>query len=114
MERYNRCTQIQKEILDAMYIYLGFNEIMTLSEFVYFIFKDATTNIKFENVLNHALSQIVKAFWIKYPEYKNNYIKFLWLRTERCLDHFKVGSEIEFDPKGVLRYFIKETYKTVR
>lgn len=112
MERYNRCTQIQKDILDTMYVYLGFNEVMKFEEFVLFVFKNATTNIKFENVLNHTISQVVKAFWTKHPEYNDNYIKFLWLRTERCLDHFKVGSEIEFDPKGVLRYFIKENYKT--
>ena len=113
MERYNKCTQLQKEILDSMYMQLGFNEVMSFNDFVSFIFKDATTNIKFENILNHVLSNVVKLFWNKYPEYKNNYIKFLWLRESRAKEHFKVGSSIEFDPKGVLRYFIKENYNFI-
>lgn len=111
MERYNKCSQIQKEILDTMYVYLGFNEIMPFDKFIEFMFNNATTHIKFENVLNHTVSQVVKALWAKYPEYRDNYIKYMWLRTERCLEHFKVGSDIEFDPKGVLRLFIKEQYK---
>lgn len=112
MERYNKCSQLQKEILDTMYIYLGFNEVMSFDKFVAFIFKDATTNIKFENILNHTLSNVIKLFWSKYPEYKTNYIKFLWLREDKAKEHFKVGSDIEFDPKGVVRFFIKENYNS--
>lgn len=113
MERYNSCSTLQKKVLDEMYVYLGFNERLSFEDFIKFMFYNSTANISFDNIINHTLSLIVKSFWSAYPEYKHNYIKYLWLRTEDMLDHFKVGAKKEYDPKGVLRYYIVNCYQFI-
>lgn len=110
MERYEACSELQKKILDELYVYLGFNEITSFENFIKFVFYNARSGINFECVVNHTLAHIVKSFNIKHPEYDKNYMKYFWLNTNDMLEHMKVGSNIEYDPKGVLRHFVKENF----
>lgn len=111
MERYNQCKQYEKKALDRLYEYLGFNEIISFDEFLGFVFKNAKGTIPFMQVFNHTLKHIVTSFWEAYPEYRNNYIKVFWIKPEEFDRYTEVGSKIEYDPKGVLRHFVKESYR---
>ena len=37
----------------------------------------------------------------------------MWLETHDMLDHFKVGSSIEYDSNGALRHYIKKNFDTL-
>ena len=113
MERYNLCKPHQKQILDAMYNYFGFSDIVTKEKFIDFIFKNARIYTAFDQVINHTLKHIVLSFYNDYPEYAGKYIKYMWLETHDMLDHFKVGSSIEYDNNGALRHYIKKHFDTL-
>lgn len=110
MERYNNCTLVQRQILDRLYDYLGFNEACTFEEFINFIFFNARVTISYEAALNHTLAHIVMTFR-KYNSNYQNYIKYMWIKSEDAIKHMTVGSDIEYDPKGLIRLFVKENFK---
>ena len=112
MERYNKCNSAQKEILNKMYEYFGFNEVASFDEFIDFIFLNAKSGLTFDHIINHTLEHIVKSFWSTYPEYlREKYIKHFWIKQNEFLNVMTVGSEKEFDPKGLVRFYIKENFK---
>jgi hypothetical protein len=112
MDRYKACSESQKEILDKLFWYLGFNEVTTFENYIEFMFKNAKSSVEFVHVVNHTLQHIVTNFWDAYPIYhKNNYIKFLWLNEKDMMNHMCAGSEIDFDPKGLLRLFVINNFK---
>ena len=37
----------------------------------------------------------------------------MWLETQDMLEHFKVGSSIEYDNNGALRHYIKKNFDTL-
>lgn len=114
MERYEACTSLQKEILDRLYEYLGFNEITSFGNFIVFMFKNAKQPITFEHIINHSIKHIVISFWKSFPQYsKGNYIKYLWLSEKNMLNHFSPGSPTEFDPKGLVRLFVKDNFNSL-
>lgn len=112
MERYEQCTELQKKILDEMYIYFGFNEVITFEDFLDFFFTNTRSGISFENIVNHSLANIMRSFKSSHPEYID-YIKYFWLDQKKMLEHMKVGSNIEYDPKGIIRAYIKENITSV-
>ena len=109
MERYNSLTTHQKQILNRLYVYLGFNEILSFSQYIDFMFYNAKSGLSFECIINHTLAHIVIKMKQLLPEYFD-YIKHIWLEESDMLEHMNVGSHIEYDPKGVLRFFIKTNY----
>jgi len=112
MERYNKCDTMQKKILDVLYEYLGFNEIVSFEEYIDFMFLNAKSGVGFSHIVNHTLEHIVKSFWVDYPQYRDNkYIKYFWIKQYDFLNHFKTGSDVEYDPKGILRAFVKDNFK---
>jgi hypothetical protein len=112
MERYNLCKQYEKEALDRLYEYLGFNEIISFEEFLDFVFMNAKGTIPFAQIFNFTLRHIVTSFWLAYPEYKTGYIKTFWINPEEFVDKYtKVGTPLDFDSKGLLKYFVKTNYK---
>lgn len=110
MERYNKCNSVEKKALDRLYEYLGFNEIVSFDEFLNFVFMNAKGTIPFTQVFNHTLKHIITSFWGAYPEYKNNYIKTFWIKPEDFDSYTETGSKLDYDPKGVVRHFVKENY----
>lgn len=111
MERYNSCNNIEKHALDVLYNYLGFNDIVSFEEYIDFMFLNAKGCITFAHIFNHSIKHIVMSFWESYPEYKGNYIKTFWIKPEEIDRYVEVGSKDEFDPKGVLRFFVKNSFK---
>lgn len=112
-EIYNKCTQKQKDILDRMFWYLGFNEVSSFDEFIDFMFKNARYSIAFEHIINHSIAHVVKSFWNSYPEYRDGYIKYFWLKEDDMISHMSAGSDIELDPKGLVRHFVKNNFKSI-
>ena len=114
MERYSICSLAQKEILDKLFEYLGFNEVTSFEDYIEYIFKNAKQCITFEHIVNHAIRHIVTHFWREYPQYHDSkYVKYLWLSEKDMIEHFSTGSSIEFDPKGIIRLFIKDNFYKV-
>lgn len=111
MERYNSCTSVEKHCLDRLYEYLGFNEIVSFEEYLSFMFLNAKVYVSFPHIFNHTIKHIVTSFWESYPEYKNNYIKTFWIKPDEIDKFVEVGSANEFDPKGLVRFFIKSNFK---
>lgn len=111
IDRYNLCDQQQKEILDRLYWYLGFNEIIPFDKYINFIFFNTKSGIAFDHVINHTLEHIVKSFWKDYPEYYNsNYIKHFWISQDKLMKCTSTGDPDEFDPKGLIRFYIKNNF----
>lgn len=110
MERFNRCSQAEKEALEIMFEYLGFNEVTTFEKYIDFMFLNAKENITFPHVFNHTLKHIVMSFWDAHPEYRNSYIKTFWIKPEDIKKYTDVGSKLEYDPKGMLRFYVKENF----
>jgi len=111
MDRYNLCDQHQKEILDKLFWYLGFNEATSFENYIEFMFINTKSGIAFDHVINHTLEHIVKSFWRDYPEYyKSNYIKHFWIRQNDFSKFMSVGDPDEFDPKGLIRYYVKNNF----
>lgn len=113
MERYELCTDRQKEILNVLYNYLGFNEVATFEEFIEFVFKGVRLGIEFDNMINRAMEHIVLSFYRDYPEYTNNYVKYIWLNSNTIMNHMKVGVKEEYDPKGLIQFYIKNNFKNL-
>ena len=112
MERYNNCSSAQKEILNRLYEYLGFNEIVSFEEFIDFIFLNAKYGIAFEHTVNHTLEHIIRSMWIDYPNYyEEKYIKHFWITQDEFMKCMAVGSDDEYDPKGIVRFYVKENFK---
>lgn len=110
MERYNLCKPNERKILDNLYNYLGFSDIISFDRFIDFMFANTKGTIPFVQVLNHTLKHIVTSFWEAYPEYKNNYIKTFWIKLDEFDSYVEVGNPLEYDPKGILRYFVKNNF----
>lgn len=111
MDRYNQCNNYQKKILDTLYVYLGFNEVASFEEYIKYMFFNTKDGIVFIHVLNHTLAHIATLFKQDFPEYKDNYIQYLWLEERNAISHFSTGSDIEYDPKGLLRYYVKNHFR---
>ena len=111
MERYVNCTDLQKKILDRIFVYLGFNEVTSFEDYIKFIFYNAKEFVTFDHILNHTLAHIVSSFEDDYPMYAGKYIKYNWLSSEEILEHLKVGTNIEYDSKGLLRHYVLHNYK---
>ena len=58
------------------------------------------------------LANIMRSFKSSHPEYID-YIKYFWLDQKKMLEHMKVGSNIEYDPKGIIRAYIKENITSI-
>lgn len=114
MGRYNLLTDNQKSIMTRLYGYLGFNEVVSYDKYLELMFKNVKSTVNFEHMINHNLQHVVKSFWETNPSYRvNNYIKHFWLSEKDILKHLEVGSDIEFDPKGVIRLFVKDNFNTL-
>lgn len=111
LDRYNKCSQIEKKSLDILYEYLGFNEIVSLEQYLEFMYKNAKENISFDHILNHTLKHIVISFWNDNPEYKNSYVTAFWINPCDIEKYTKVGSSVEYDPKGLLRHYVKHNFR---
>jgi hypothetical protein len=105
MDRYNLCTPLQKQIIDRIYQYLGFNEVASFEDYLQLFFKNTRTGITFNNILNNNFMNITNLFKRYNPEYDK--FKCYWLCESNALKHFEVGNEEEYDPKGLLRFFVK-------
>lgn len=112
MERYHLLTEDQRCILTRMYEYLGFNEVTSFENFVSLVFYNIRGKLSFELIVNHMLAHIVSHMKKIYIE-QDRYIKYLWLREDNMLQHMTVGSNIEYDPKGILRLYIKTYYNII-
>ena len=110
MHRYDICEQNEKEALHRLYDYLGFNEVTSFNNFLEFFFAKTKITITFEQVFNHFLKHIVTSFWADYPRYRSNYIKMFWIKPKDYIESMTVGSNIEYDPKGIIRLFVKNNY----
>lgn len=110
MERYNSCTDSQKEILNKLYWYLGFNEATTFDVYIQFIFKNVKQNTSFEHLINHVLAHIVTNFWHVYPQYRHGYIKYNWINENDFIKYTTPGKG-DYDPKGLLRLYVKNNFK---
>lgn len=113
MFTFDRCKPDQLQILEKLHVYLGFNESSSFDEFVEFMFRPVKVYQSFEQVINDNIKFIIEHFWVVCPFYRKNYIKFFWLKEQDMIDHFSVGSKNEYDPKGVVRLFVKEHFKEV-
>ena len=109
--RYTRCSAVEKDALDRLYVYLGFNEIVSMQEYLDFMFKNAKENIAFPHILNHTLKHIVTSFWNDYPEYRGNYISIFWVNPEDVKVCTETGCKNEYDPKGLIRHYVKNNFK---
>lgn len=114
MDRYDNCSQSQKDILNRIFVYFGFNEVTSFEDFIYFMFKNAKYSISFVNIVNHTLAHIVKSFEALYPNYKGKYIKYFWLEENNMMCHMETGSSIEYDPKGLIRLFVKSNFSSLK
>lgn len=112
MERYNHLTDLQKIILNSIYEYLGFNEATSFEDYIEFMFRGVRTGIKFDNMVNHTLAHIVVKFRADNPNY-NSYIKHILMSETDMLTHLTVGSNDEYDPKGLLRLYIRKNYNAL-
>ena len=111
MERYDMCDKEQKEILDKIFWYLGFNEVTTFEKYIDFIFYNTKQGIRFDHIINHVLEHIVKSFWKDFPEYYvNNYIRYFWIKQNDFSKHLETGSSDEYDPKGLIRLYVKNNF----
>ena len=110
MERYELCTELQKKILDRLYVYLGFNEVTSFEKYIEFMFKNAKEGICFDSIFNHTLAHVATKCLAENPQFKKNYIKYFWLKPEDALEHFTTGSDIEYDPVGLFRKYVKEKF----
>lgn len=110
MERFNSLSNLRKQILQRMYEYLGFNEVSSFEGFVKFMFYNARNGLDFDTIVNHTLAHIVTNYRHDNPDYRD-YIKYIWLEEKDMLEHMNVGSKIEYDPKGLLRLYVKTNYK---
>lgn len=109
MDRFQSFTDRQKQILHRMFDYLGFNEITTFDKFLSLVFQNVKYGLGFEIIVNHTLKHIVTNLKKDYPDY-DKYIKHFWLKEQDMLEHMNVGSKLEYDPKGILRYYIKNKF----
>lgn len=109
MDRYEALTQKQKEILNKLFWYLGFNEATDFEGYIKYFFKGVKERTKFDHMLNRNFDYIVREFIKKFPEYKN--FKCYWVTEDNADKHICVGSDVDYDPKGVLRYFVKMNFK---
>lgn len=112
MERYNKLNELQKQILNKLYVYLGFNEVSSFEEYVKYIFLNVRKGVSFAHAVNHALAHIDLLLKTSRPEY-THYVKYTWMKEHDMLEHLSVGSNIEYDPKGILRYFVKNSYQLI-
>lgn len=109
MDRYNLLNSRQKQILDRVYEYLGFNEIVSFEEYIKYFFLNVKYGTNFDHMLNRNFDHIVSSFVKDYPEYKG--FKCYWLTEKNALDHMKTGEKEDFDPKGLLRFYVKKVYR---
>jgi hypothetical protein len=109
MDRYLLCDSRQQKILDRIYEYLGFNEILSFEDYLKYIFKGVKSGTGFSNMLNKNFEHIIFYFIKDFPEYED--LQCYWLTEENALDHMKVGEKEEYDPKGLLRYYVKKEFK---
>lgn len=109
MDRYELLSKKQKEILDKLFWYLGFNEATDFEGYVNYFFKGVKERTMFVHMLNRNIDFIVREFTNKFPEYKN--FKCYWLTEENFDKHVCVGSEVDYDPKGLLRYFVRNNFQ---
>lgn len=112
MERYDKCSDYQKQVLTRLYEYLGFNEIISYNEFLVFVFYNTRGGITFEHMINHLFMHIVLSFVRANPQY-NKYVPRNWYKEREFMECMKVGSDIELDKKGVIRLFVKNNYITL-
>lgn len=108
MDRYEACTQKQKEVLDKIFWYLGFNEATSFEWYIEYIFKGVKSWTDFWQMLNRNFDYIVTSFRKKYPEYRD--FKCYWLTEDNIDQHLCVGSKVDYDPKGLLRYFVRTNF----
>jgi hypothetical protein len=111
MERYNLCNAYEKKALDSIYEYLGFNEVVSFEVFLDFVFYNSVGTISFNQIFNRMLKHIVTSFWEDHPEYNNTYIKIFWINPIDIDDYTKPGKELSYDPKGILRSYVKSNFK---
>ncbi len=109
MDRYEKLSAKQKEIIDKLFWYLGFNEVTDFEGYIAYFFKGVKEHTQFAQMLNRNFDYIIRAFKVKYPEYRN--FKCYWVTEENADKHICVGSDVDYDKKGVLRHFIKESFK---
>lgn len=109
MDRYNICNSRQKSILDKIYEYLGFNEIVSFEEYLHYFFLNVKSGTNFDHMLNRNFDHIITSFKKDYPEYRD--FRCYWLTEKNALDHMKTGEKEEYDPSGLLRFYVKNHYR---
>ena len=109
MDRYNLCNSRQKKILDRIYEYLGFNEIVSFEEYLQYFFMNVKDGTSFDHMLNRNFDHIISSFKKDDPEYED--LVCYWLTEQDALDHMKTGEKEDYDPKGLLRFYVKKAYR---
>lgn len=109
MDRYNLCNTQQKKILDRIYEYLGFNEVVSFEEYLQYFFLNVKSGTNFDHMLNRNFDHIISSFKKDYQEYRD--FVCYWLTEQNALSYMTVGSKEEYDPKGLLRFYVKKAYK---
>ena len=109
MERYDKCSDYQKQVLNRLYEYLGFNEVISYNDFLMFVFYNTRNGITFEQMVNHLFKHIVMSFTWYNPQY-SKYVPRIWYKESEFIECMNVGSDIELDKKGVIRHFVKNNY----
>ena len=109
MDRYEMLSQRQRSILDKIYWYLGFNELITFEQYIEYIFRGVKSGTDFALMLNRNMDFIITMMKEKWEDYR--YFTCYWLTEDTALGHFEVGGKEEYDPKGVLKMFIKKHFK---
>lgn len=108
MDRYDLCNNRQKKILDKIYEYLGFNEIISFEEYLQYFFLNVKSGTNFDHALNRNFDHIISSFKKDFPYYRD--FRCYWLTEQNALDHMKTGEKEDYDPKGVLRFYVKKYY----
>jgi hypothetical protein len=111
IDRYKKLDKHGKYALDRLYEYLGFNEVTTFEKYLDFVFLNTIETISFDQILNHTLKHIVMSFWNDNPDYKNSYITAFWINPSDIKRYVEVGSKDEYDPKGLIRHYVKSNFK---
>ena len=109
MDRYTLCSNAQRKILDRIYEYLGFNEIISFEEYLQYFFMNVKDGTNFDHMLNRNFDHIISSFKNDHPEYAD--FVCYWLTEQDALDHMKIGSKEEYDPKGLIRLYVKKAYR---
>lgn len=113
---YSDLPDIDKSLVDKLEIYLGFNEVMSSSEFHDLIFKKFPTKMPLRIILGVFITQLIGNYTCVASRSGVNPALIEALRLKQkpnpdLLDRMlTVGTDCELDPRGLLRLYVKHKY----